>query len=129
MSQENVEIVRRWMWAFANDEQTFRQVTHPEIEWAPFEENHTVSHGLAGAIRIRTEWLDAWAEHHLEVEDTIDAGDDVVATVHLHTRGRESGVEVDVRLYGQFKVRDGKVVYLFEHEERAAALRAAGLAG
>jgi ketosteroid isomerase-like protein len=128
MSQENVEIVRRWIWGFANDEETFRQTTHPEIEWAPFEENHTVSHGLAGAMRIRTGWLDAWAEHHLEIEDTIDAGDDVVATVHSNARGRESGAEVDVRLHGHFKVRDGKVAYLFEHEDRAAALRAAGLA-
>jgi ketosteroid isomerase-like protein len=128
MSQQNVEIVRRWIWAFTNDEESFREVTHPEIEWAPFEENHTVSHGLAGAMRIRTGWLDAWAEHRVEIEDTIDGGDDVVATVHSQARGRGSGVEVDVRLHGHFKVRDGKVVYLFEHEDRAAALQAAGLA-
>jgi hypothetical protein len=30
-------------------------------------------------------------------------------------------------LHYQFKVRDDKVVYLFEHENRATALEAAGL--
>ena len=32
-----------------------------------------------------------------------------------------------MHLYGHFKVRDGKVVYLFEHQEREAAFKAAGL--
>jgi ketosteroid isomerase-like protein len=129
MSRESVEIVRRWLEAFANNETVFRALTHPAIEWAPFEDNHTISHGLVGAMRIRVAWLDAWAEHRLEIEDMLDGGDDVVATVHLVGRGRGSGVEVDVRLYGHLRVRDGKVVYLYEHEDRADALRAAGLEG
>ena len=128
MSQENVEIVRRWLHAFENNEAVFRALTHPAMEWAPFEDNHTISHVLVGALRIRAAWLDAWAEHRLEIEDMLDGGDDVVATVHLIGRGRGSGVEVDVRLYGHLKVRDHSVVYLYEHENRADALRAAGLA-
>ena len=81
-------------------------------------------------MRIRNGWLDAWDEHSIDIEETLDGeGDDVVATVHLIGRGRGSGVEVDVRLYGHLKVRDGKVVYLYEHEERADALEAVGLAG
>jgi hypothetical protein len=38
-----------------------------------------------------------------------------------------SGVKVDLRFYAQIKVRDGKVVYIYDHEDRAAALEAAGL--
>jgi hypothetical protein len=34
MSQESVELVRRWIWAFENDDAAFREVTHPDIEWA-----------------------------------------------------------------------------------------------
>ena len=128
MSQANVEIMRRWIQAFDNDTDTFRQLTHPEIEWMPFEDNHTPSYGLDGAMGIRNAWLDAWDEHRMDIEETLDGGgDDVVGTVHLIGRGRGSGVEVDVRLYGHLKVRDGKVVYLYEHEERADALKAAGL--
>jgi ketosteroid isomerase-like protein len=129
MSQANLEIVRRWLTAFESDEEVFRDLTHPEIEWAPFEDNHTISSGLAGATRIRAAWLDAWAEHHLQIEDVLDGGaDDVLATVHLIGRGRGSGVEVDVRLYGHLRVRDGKVVYVYEYEHRADAVRAVGLA-
>ena len=129
MSQENVEIVRRWMLAFDNDTDIFRRLTHPEIEWMPYEDNHTPSYGLDGATRIRNSWLDAWDEHRLEIEETHEGSrGDVVATVHLIGRGKGSGVEVDVRLYGHVKVRDGKVAYLYEHEDRAAALAAVGLA-
>jgi ketosteroid isomerase-like protein len=50
-----------------------------------------------------------------------------VFLAHVTARGKASGVEVDLRLHYQFKVRDDKVVYLFEHEDRAEALEAAGL--
>jgi ketosteroid isomerase-like protein len=128
MSRQNVEIVRRWIRAFeGDDDKAFCELTHAEIEWAPFEENHTVSHGLAGALRIRAGWLESWAGHAADIEDLIDAGEDVVACLHISARGRGSGVEVDVRLYGHFKVRDGKVAYLYEHQDRSAALKAVGL--
>jgi len=127
MSQENVEVVSRWLWAFENSEDIFRELTHPDIEWAPFEENHTVFHGIDGAMRIRHGWLEPWAEHNVRIEDLIDAGEQVVAVVHLTARGATSGAEVDVHLYGQFKVMDAKIVYFYEHEDRAEALKAVGL--
>ena len=128
MSQENVEIVRRWLLAFDKNTDIFRQLTHPEIEWMPFEDNHTPSNGLDGAMRIRNGWLDAWDEHRVDIEEALDGGgDDVVATVHVIGRGRGSGVEVDVRLYGHLRVRDAAVIYVYEHEDRADALKAVGL--
>ena len=57
----------------------------------------------------------------------VEGGDDVVVRVHIKARGRGSGDEADVRFFAQFKVRDGKVVYIYDHEDRAAALEAAGL--
>jgi ketosteroid isomerase-like protein len=127
MSQESVEIVRRYTWAFENDLDTFRELTHPAIEWAPVEENHTPSHGIDGAVRIRNGWLEAWDEHRVDIEEILDAGDDVVALMHLTARGRGSGVEVELRIYLHVKVSDGKVVYVFEYEDRTEALKAAGL--
>ena len=50
------------------------------------------------------------------------AGGEVLPTA----RAKTSGVEVDTRLHLQFKVRDDMIVYLFEHEDRAAALAAVG---
>ena len=127
MSQENVELVRRSLWAFENDGEAFRETLHSEIEWRPFEDGHTPSFGPEGGMRIRNAWLDAWDEHRIDIEDVIDAGDDVVASLHMAARGKGSGVEVDVRLYLQFKVRDGKVVYVYEHEDKARALESVGV--
>jgi ketosteroid isomerase-like protein len=127
MSQRNVEIVRRWIWAFEHDTDTFLELAHPELEWAPFEENHTVFYGSEGAMRVRAGWLDAWSEHRIDIDEVIDQGDDLIAALHLTGRGKASGLEVDVRLYVHVKVRDGKPVYVFEHEDRDAALKAVGL--
>jgi ketosteroid isomerase-like protein len=131
MSQENVEIrnqaVRDFLAAFEDDDDAFRAVLHPEIEWYPIEENRTPTHGIEAALRNRNQWLDTWDEHRLGIEEVVEEGPNVVALIHLNVRGKTSGVEVDVRFYAQIRVQDGKVVYIYDHEERAAALEAAGL--
>ena len=48
--------------------------------------------------------------------------------IHITARGKISGAEVDLLFYAHFKLRDGRVVYIYDHEDRAAALEAAGLA-
>jgi ketosteroid isomerase-like protein len=131
MSQENVEVrneaVRRLLSAFEGEDDAFRDSLHPEIEWYPIEENRTPTHGIEAALWNRNQWLDTWDEHQLDVEEVIEDGDDVVAGVHITARGRGSGIEADVRFYAQIKVRDGKVAYIYDHEDRAEALEAAGL--
>jgi len=131
MSGENVEIrnegVQRFLAAFEDDDDSFRDTLHPEIEWYPIEENRTPTRGIEAALWNRNQWLDIWEEHRLDVEEVIENGDSVVASVHIQARGKASGVEVDVRFYAQMKVRDGKIVYIYDHEDRAEALEAAGL--
>jgi ketosteroid isomerase-like protein len=127
VSQENVEIVLSYLWAFENDTDSFREIAHPDIEWAPFEADHTPSYGVAGAMGIRNGWLEAWEEHRIDIEEIFDRGDEVLAAIRLTARGRGSGVEVGVPLDLHVKVRDGKVVYVFEHQDRAAALKAVEL--
>jgi hypothetical protein len=56
-----------------------------------------------------------------------DGADSVVVCLHLTGRGKLSGVEVDFRLFQHFKLRDGKIVYVYEYAERGEALEAAGL--
>jgi ketosteroid isomerase-like protein len=77
----------------------------------------------------RNAWLEAWDEHTFHLEEVIESGDSVVVGVHITARGRGSGIEVDVRFYAQMKVRDGKIDYIYDHDDRAAALEAAGLSG
>jgi ketosteroid isomerase-like protein len=131
MSQENIEVrneaVRRFFAAFEDEDDAFRAALHPEIEWYPIEENRTPTRGIDAALWNRNQWLDAWDEYQQDVEEAIEDGDDVVACVHIKARGRGSGIEADVRFFAQFKVRDGKVAYIYDHDDRAAALKAAGL--
>jgi ketosteroid isomerase-like protein len=47
--------------------------------------------------------------------------------IHVAGVGRSSGARADVRFYAQVKVRDGKIAYIHDHEDRAAALEAAGI--
>jgi ketosteroid isomerase-like protein len=131
MSTEEVEVrnavVRRFFWAFENDTDAFRDTLHPDIEWYPIEEDRTPSYGVEAAVRNRNQWLDTWDEHRFDLEEVVEGGDSVVVLVHITARGKASGVEVDVRFYAQFKLRDDKIVYIFDHEDRAEALEAAGL--
>lgn len=131
MPEQNVEVrnraVRRLLAAFEGEDDAFRAALHPEIEWYPIEENRTPTRGIDAALWNRNQWLDTWDEHQLDVEEVIEDGDDVVACVHIKARGQGSGAEADVRFFAQFKVRDGKVVYIYDHDDRAAALEAAGL--
>jgi hypothetical protein len=128
VSEENVEIERRSVWAFENDTDTFGELLHPGIAWMPFEDNNTPSYGRDGAMLIRNGWLDAWDGHGVAVHEILDGGgEDVFVAATLFGRGKTSGVAVDVHLYGHFMARDGKVVYFYEYQNRAEALKAVGL--
>jgi ketosteroid isomerase-like protein len=129
MSQENVSLseVQAWFEAFNDDEHAFRDTLHPDIVWFPFEDNHSPSRGIDGAMRIRRHWLESWSDQVVELEGPAVGGDDVVVTAHITARGRSSGVEVDTRIHFHFGLRDGKVAHIYEHLDRAEALEAAGL--
>src|SRR3954454_12462899 len=129
MAPESIEIrneaVRTFISVFEGEDAAFRAALHPEIEWYPIEENRTPTRGIDAALWNRNQWLDTWEEHELNLEEVIEVGDDVVACVHIRARGKGSGVETDVRFYAQMKVRDGKVAYIYDHDDRASALDAA----
>jgi ketosteroid isomerase-like protein len=127
MSQKNIEVVERWFHSFTEDGDVFRSTLHSDIEWYPFEDNHSPAHGIEGGMAIRNGWLDAWDEMQAEMEQIVSQGDGVVASIHVTGRGRSSGAEVDVRLYMLFRVRDEKVSYVYEYTDRADALEAIGL--
>jgi ketosteroid isomerase-like protein len=129
MSEEDVEVVRRWLWAFEHDADVFRDMLHPDVVWFQIEDDRTPSYGIEAAMRSRRQWFETWDEHHLPMEDVIEEGDSVVVAIHITARGKASGVEVDVRFYAQFQVKDGKVVYIYDHENGAAALDAVRLHG
>jgi len=102
------ELARRWIGSFEDDPDGFRATLHPDIVWFPFGDNHTPSHGIDGALRIRNHWLDSWNEMQAEVEEVAGDTESVIATVQVVAHGKASDVQVDVRLYFHFKARDEK---------------------
>ena len=122
MSQENVEIVRRWV---LDPDPANMSDVDPDIVWNPVDEAESQGHDAVRASLAR--WKGEWDEYDQTAEEFVDICDRVVATMHFHGRGRGSGVETDARFYGVYTVRDGKIVRMDEFTERSEALEAAGL--
>ena len=122
MSQESVEIVRRFLIGDVDEALTYAD---PEIVWNPIEELPTQGHGAVRASLAR--WKAEWDDYEMLPEEFVDRGDRVVVTVRLGGRGRGSGVEIDARFYDVYTLRDGKIVRMDQFTERSQALEAAGL--
>jgi ketosteroid isomerase-like protein len=129
MSQENVEVVRGLYEAWN------RSGGIPPLESVdPGIEVEFVGGIMDGAYRghaglseaLESFW-GAFAAPHIDVEDCFPAGDDVVVTVHYYGRGKASGVEVDLRGWHVWTVRDGKAVRWLVVGTRDEALEAVGL--
>jgi ketosteroid isomerase-like protein len=136
MSQENVEIVRTLMEGFQHrqHERAF-EFYDPEIEWDASNVGQVVP-DLAGVYRghegVRTywrRWLSAWSDLHFEIQDVVDAGDQVVVLVRNQRQwGRRSGIATELPPYGiVFTMRGGKVIRWRSYPDQGAALEAAGL--
>ena len=123
MSQENVEIVRRFL--VVDDFDEALTYADPGIVWNPVEESSAQGHDAVRASTAR--WKGEWDDYELIPEEFADVGDRVVVTVRFRARGRGSGVEVDARLYDVFTLRDGMIVRMDQFAERSEALEALGL--
>jgi ketosteroid isomerase-like protein len=129
MSEENVEIVRVALAAEArHDASAIFGIYDDDIEWDIRQAGGPVA-GITGLLRghegVRS-WFRTWYEGfenvNYELEELVDAGDDVFVVVGQTGRGRGSGVEVFMRLYGVWTLRDEKVTRVAWFQERAAAL-------
>ena len=127
MSQENVEVVRRFYEAILRGENARALAClAPDVDYGVLQEG--LAHGPDEVRAMWERWEGDWEGGGKTVaEEFIDAGDQVVVTVHEWGRGRASGIEVDVRVFNVFTVRDGMVLYKREFAERSEALKAAGL--
>ena len=134
MSDDNVEIVRRVMDAERRrDLAAIFALYDEDVEWDVSHAGATVA-GQIGTLRghdgvrrwMRT-WYEAFEDVIYDVEELIDAGEHVMLVITQRGRGRASGAEVSVRMYGAWTVRDGKVVRVAWFLDRAEALEAVGL--
>jgi ketosteroid isomerase-like protein len=137
MSEQNVELVRRLLEMFARREhEAVFAFYDPDIEWDAtyirsrgFDDLAGVYHGHEGVRTYWRRWLQAWKDLEFEVEDVLDAGDEVVALIRNQRQwGRHSGIPVEMPPYGLvFTIRAGKVVRWRNFSDQESALEAAGL--
>lgn len=68
-------------------------------------------------------FLDSWHMYKPEPEDFVDAGEQVVALVHLTARGKGSRFVIDEEIADVFEVDHGKIskLRLYVHRETALA--------
>jgi ketosteroid isomerase-like protein len=131
MSEENVEVVRKAYEAFARaGPDGMFEFMDPEIDYRAIEgalDDIGVFRGYEAQRRYLTQWIELFDDFQAEVEELIDAGDRVVAMVHISGRMKESEARVEMRFGVVWTVRDGKVVSGREYATREEALAAAGL--
>jgi ketosteroid isomerase-like protein len=131
MSQENVKVVRAGFEAFARgDLESLLSDLHPEIEWLTTDDfiDEPSFRGQEGVRRLITGFTDVFDAYTFEAEDYKDFGDRVIVPVRQWGRGRESGIEVELRFVLVFTVQDGKLVRVESYHDESEALEAVGLA-
>jgi ketosteroid isomerase-like protein len=131
MSQENVEIVRRWIaLSNAGDVETIlSDIIDPDIECFPAE-----GEPEAEAFRGREAYgkraydaREAFDKHAIEVQEYIDLGEYVAVIARIHARGRISQADVSGDEVWLMRFRDGRCVEYRECGTKERALEAAGL--
>jgi len=134
MSKENVEIVRGLYAAVARrDGVAPFEVYAEDIVWdvsqsrTAFLYTQPVSRGHQGVRQGWREWLSAFSEIDAEVEELIDAGDQVLAVIRERELGRASGVPVEATHLAVWTLADGKVIRMQMFDGREQALKAVGL--
>jgi ketosteroid isomerase-like protein len=98
------------------------EVIDPEVDWllGPFG----TYHGHRGMVAYMRDWHDLWETYTYVVSRYEDLGDCVLSEAHVRARGRH-GIDVEMRVWHLYEVRDGKIVWQAGYSERDHALHAA----
>ncbi len=129
MSQENVEIARTAIDAFnRGDWEATLSAAAPEFE---FDMSRSIGpqrgiYRLAEVREFWSDWVGAFDSVRQDVEEFIEAGDEVVVWSVMHVQGRD-GVEAQARAAWVFTFRDGVVVRASMYQTKLDALEALGM--
>jgi ketosteroid isomerase-like protein len=104
MSEENVEVVRRGYEHWIATGELSSDLVHPEVVWdmstfRGWPEQQTYS-GVEGANQFLADWGETWEDWEVDVEQYLDAGEDVVTIVRQRGRSKATGVAVEMH-FGQ----------------------------
>jgi ketosteroid isomerase-like protein len=129
MSQQNVEIVRRWNAAYnRRDFETLMELTDPDLEFrSVFVGIESVFRGYDG-LRAYFDGIDsAYARFEIPPERFVDAGAAVLVECRIEWRGNGSGAEGTLPMAVAAWLKAGRVFHLESYSNRSDALEAVGL--
>jgi ketosteroid isomerase-like protein len=112
MSQQNVEIVQRWIASLnAADVEALSTLVHPDIEWR--DQMHApdvpeVVHGIAALEQLAAQWEAAYDSLTVEVLDYLDAHPWVICVSRWEAQTKD-GLAVEVRSVDAYQVEDGRI--------------------
>jgi ketosteroid isomerase-like protein len=129
---ENLDLVRSIYADWERGDFSATDWAHPEIEWAFADGPEPGTwKGRGGMAKAHREWLGAWENLRIVVEEYRELDDErVLVLAHLTGRGKTSGLEIgQVQEKGAdlFHVRGGKVARLVLYFNRERALADLGL--
>jgi ketosteroid isomerase-like protein len=134
MSRENVEVVRGVFDAEARrDAAAALALYDPDVEFdtsrGTFGDvvGRKRYHGHEGLRSWFRDWYEAWENVEADLQELIDAGENVISVEITRARGKGSGVQVELTQYGVWTITAGKIVRSVWFTRRAEALEAAGL--
>jgi ketosteroid isomerase-like protein len=131
VERENAEVVRRFVDAYVRrNKDAFLALLDPEFEGFPPSEwpESAAVRGRDAAwdfgLELEAPWeVGAWA-----IIELIEAGKDrAVMGGTREVRGKSSGVEGKLEIWGVFSFRSGRIVRIEWFSDRGEALEAAGL--
>src|ERR671910_2100614 len=103
MSQANVEIVRR-IYEFWPDRDfsAIPELVHPDavIDLSRNVFNPGIHRGIDGFRRFLEQIDEMWENFRITPEEFIDANDNVFVSYRISGKGRGSGIETSMRLFG-----------------------------
>jgi ketosteroid isomerase-like protein len=131
MSQENVEVIRKAYERFQATGDFAPELIDSDFVWDmstfrgwPEQQQY---HGIEGARQFARDWLEAWDDWELRLEELHDAGEQVVAILRQRGRSKATGLPVDMTFAQVFTLRAGKQIRMQMYAEPSEALEAAGL--
>jgi uncharacterized protein len=130
VSQENVDVIQRIYAVWAKEGSPIPSgLLDPEVEWVnpPDAIERGTHRGIEAFAGAADAVSDTFEGVGVDIDEMLDAGDEVVVLATLHGRGRGSGADVERRQGYVWTLRDGKVVRFqwFNHPDDA--LTAAGI--
>ena len=129
MSQENVEIARRWNAAYnRRDMEALLALTASDFEFRSiFLTIESIFRGHEGLDAYFEAIEDAYERFVVLADDFIDAGAAVLLVANVKWRGKESGAEGTMPLLVAAWLRAGEVFRIETFTDRTEALKAVGL--